>query len=552
MNKRALNWIYTHGKGSLFIILAMTIISSFLSLISLSFVKVSENLINVAAGQSASDTSTSYLIFLLVLLLLVKLLTQILVSFLNVHASSRMEIALKRNVFKDILRKDYLAITKYHSGELLNRLNSDVSVIVSGVITILPSLALFITSIIGAFIYLFKIDKTLSLIILTIGPLVAIGARLYSAKFKKLHKKCQEADGKTKSFMLEIIQNILVVKSFSNEKNIIDRSEELQKNSYRLRVNRTRISVVAHIGMFLIFNAGYYFALAFGAYKISKGEFNFGEFTAMLQLVNLIQAPFKDISSLIPQAFSVIASAERILEIEDVASEPEGKMLDDVKKTYSDMDEIVFDNVTFSYSSDSVISGINMRIKKGECVVIGGESGVGKSTAIKLLLGILEPSKGSIYVNTSSGKIPVNKFTRPLFSYVPQGNLILSGTIRENITFASGEASEDDIIKSAKVAQIWDFISSLEDGLDTIIGEKGLGLSEGQAQRISIARAILYDAPILLLDESTSALDSQTEAALLSAIREMTDKTCIIISHKKAAFEICDHIEYVKKENSAQ
>jgi len=174
-------------------------------------------------------------------------------------------------------------------------------------------------------------------------------------------------------------------------------------------------------------------------------------------------------------------------------------------------------------------------------------SGAGKSTAIKLLLGIFEPDKGSIYIKTKTGKILVNKSTRPLFSYVPQGNLILSGTIRENICFASGEASEEDIIKSAKVAQIWDFIDGLEEGLDTVIGEKGLGLSEGQAQRISIARAILYDAPILLLDESTSALDSATEAELLKAIAEMTDKTCIIISHKQAAFDMCDHVEYVNK-----
>lgn len=545
MNKRAINWIYKHGKGSFWIILLMTVTGSILSLISLAFVSVSTALINIATGQQTGMMlkTAAYLASLLLL----RLIIQISVNFMNVHASSRLEIMLKRYIFKLIVNKDYLAISKIHSGELLNRLNSDISVIVNGIITILPSAAIFMTSIIGAFIYLFLIDKTLAVIVLAVGPAVAVGARLYSKQYKKLHKECQQADGKTKSFMLEIIQNLLVVKSFSNENAVSDRSEKLQNISYKLRIKRTKVSIVAHVGMFLIFNAGYYFAFAYGAYQISAGKLNFGEFTAILQLVNQIQTPFKDVSSLVPQFFSVIASVERLLEIEDIKNEPNVDMITDAKKLYGDMEEIVFDNVEFSYSSDAVVSGINMRIKKGECVVIGGESGAGKSTAIKLLMGIFNPSKGEIYIKTKSNRIPIGKQTRPMFSYVPQGNLILSGTIRENISFACDNASEEDIVKSAKIAQIWDFIQSLDDGLDTKIGEKGLGLSEGQTQRISIARAILYDAPILLLDESTSALDSVTETELLKAIQSMTDKTCIIISHKQAAFDICDHAEYVRK-----
>jgi len=545
VKNKALKWIYNRCKGSIFIVVVMTLLGCLLSLISLAFVGASKNLVNISTGQESGVWLDAAVV--LVALLFSRLIVQIVINFLNVHASSRMEIGLKRYIFNNLLTKDFLSVSKYHSGELLNRLNSDVSVIVTGVIKILPSAAIFLTSIVGGFVYLYRIERTLALIILAIGPLVAVGARLYSTKYKVLHKKCQEADGKTKSFMLEILQNLLVVKSFCNEEKILDRSEDLQRNSYKLRVRRTKVSVVAHVGMFLIFNAGYYFALAYGAYRISTGDINFGEFTAILQLVNQIQTPFKDISALVPQFFSVIASAERLIELEGLESEPDEKMLENVGTVYDDMEEIVFEDVEFSYNSDSVVSGIDMRMKKGESVVIGGESGAGKSTAIKLLLGIFEPDKGSIYIKTKTGKILVNKSTRPLFSYVPQGNLILSGTIRENICFASGEASEEDIIKSAKVAQIWDFIDGLEEGLDTVIGEKGLGLSEGQAQRISIARAILYDAPILLLDESTSALDSATEAELLKAIAEMTDKTCIIISHKQAAFDMCDHVEYVNK-----
>ena len=522
----------------------MAILCCIQSLISLKFVSISKNLVNIAIGQTSGDLPKAAI--LLVIFLFLMLMVQITVNFLNVHASSRMEIALKRHIFDIILKKNYLSITKYHSGELLNRLNSDISVIVSGIMTILPSAVLFLTSIVGAFIYLYCIDNVLALIILCIGPLVFVGARLYSRKYKELHKQCQEADGKTKSFMLEIIQNLLVVKSFCNNKQVLSKSEDYQKNSYKLRVHRTKVSIVAHTGMFLIFNAGYYFTIAYGAYRIATGRINFGEFMSMTMLVNQIQTPFKNISSLVPQFFSVIASVERLIELENVTDEPETKLIDNVPSVYEKMSEIVFDNVKFSYNADSEIS-IDMCLKKGECTVIGGESGVGKSTAIKMLLSIFEPAKGEIYIKTDDGKIPINTSTRPLFSYVPQGNLILSGSIRDNITFANPEATDEEIIKSAKIACIWDFINGLEDGLDTIIGEKGLGLSEGQAQRISIARAVLYNAPILLLDESTSALDSQTEIDLLNNIREMTDKTCIIISHKKAAFDLCDKVEYVKK-----
>lgn len=538
-------WLWKNSHGSRVFIILLTALSITYSLLQLSFVGASKRVIDIATGTLQGELVNACIT--LGVLLLVQLTMQIGVNFMNVHASSRLEISLKRRVFATLMQKQYLSVAKYHSGELLNRISSDVSVIVNGIIGIIPSGALFITSIIGGFFYLWKIDSLLAVIILSVGPFVAIGARLYSSKYKVLHKKCQEADGDTKSFMLEILQNLLVVKSFCSEDAALDRAETLQRRSYRLRVIRVLVSIVANVGMFIIFNAGYYFALAYGAFRLSQGVLTYGDITAILQLVNKIQTPFKSVSSLVPQAFAVAASAERLLEFERLPDENNsGDALP--AGVYADMREIVFDNVTFRYAEDSVVSGINMRLKKGNCVVIAGESGAGKSTAIKLLLGILQPQSGKIYINAGMKNYEVGRATRSLFSYVPQGNLILSGSIRDNICFARPDATEEQIIHAAKVAQIWDFIQTLDDGLDTKIGEKGLGLSEGQAQRISIARALLYDAPVLLLDESTSALDSATEAALLQAVRSMTDKTCIIVSHKKAAFEICDEVCYVTKQ----
>ena len=545
MNIKVWKWLVKNGRSSLLFIALLTVGSILLSMISLQFSMQSKTIIDIATG--ASDKNFISACISIAIMLALMLVVQISVSFINVHASSRLEIALKNHIFGILLRKDYLAVSEYHSGELLNRINSDVSVIVSGIVTILPKAALFLTSVIGAFILLWKIDNFLAIAILAIGPFVLIGARLYSRRYKALHKMAQAADGKTKSFMLEMLRNLLVVKSFSNEELMLAKSEELQKESYRLRVRRTKVSTVAQIGLFLVFNAGFYFALAYCAYKLSKHLITAGDIIAITQLVRQIQSPFQNMSGLVPQFFSVIASVERLIELEEMKNE-ESTGENVGKEIYSKLDSIVFDNVQFSYTKDSHVSDVNMEIKKGEFAVVAGESGAGKSTSVKLLLGILKPDSGEIYLRTTDGKKHfLGKNSRKLFAYVPQGNLILSGTIRENIAFASETDNEEKIIKAAKIAQIWDFITTLDKGLNTEIGENGLGLSEGQAQRISIARALMYDAPVLLLDEATSALDSQTEAELLKAVKSMTDKTVIIVSHKQAAFEICDKIVRIEK-----
>lgn len=539
-SKEVWKWIIKNGKGSVVSIIVLMILSVMYSLISLSFAVVSKDVFDIATGQADGNLVNSCI--WLVVLLLSQLVLHISVSFINVQTNAKMEIDMKRNIFKSLISKDYLSVSKYHSGELLNRLTSDVSVIVSGIITILPGIALLVTTLIGSFSYLYILDPFFAVLILCIGPFIVISSRLYSRKFKSLHKDCQSADGKVRSFMQEALQNLIVIKSFNNQNDVLDHNEKLQKDSYKLKIKRVKISLLAHIVMFIAMNAGYYFAVGYCAIKLSQGIITFGTVNAILQLVNKIQTPFKDISTLVPKFLSVVASTERILELEHIKEDnAEGDTIPE--DLYDRLESIEFKNVTFAYDETPVIKNASFSIKKGDFCVIGGESGAGKSTAIKLILGIITPSSGEIYALTNDGeKIPINILTRGLFAYVPQGNLILSGTIRENLTFGKKNATDEDIIKAAKTAQIWEYISSLEDGLDTELGEKGLGLSEGQVQRIAIARALLYGAPILLLDESTSALDSKTEQALLTELQKMKDKTLITISHKKAAFDICNRV----------
>lgn len=539
-NKRVFRWIYDNGKKCIPSVALLTLISVLAALLSLKFTDISKTVLDVATGQAQGDfvRACIWLVALLVLHLVLNLAS----TFVSVHSTAKMDIEMKKNIFNRIINKDYLSVSKYHSGDLLNRLTSDLNIIIGGIMSILPNVALLLTNIIGGFLMLYRLDRFFAMIVLAVGPLILISARVYSSKYKQLHKDCQAAAGDVRSFMQEAMQNILVIKSFNNQNSVLEHNAKLQKKSYRLQIKRTKVSIIAHILMYVAFNVSYYFALAYGAYKLSVGLMTYGTITAMLQLVGKIQTPFKNISGLVPQVLSIIASVERILEIEDLKEEPTtGKKVS--RDIYEKMNSIEFKNVDFEYDEGTkIIHNMNISIKKGETVVIAGESGSGKSTTVKLMLGILNKNAGEIFMDTEEGKIPLGIDTRELFAYVPQGNLILSGTIRENIAFACENATDEEIIKAAKIAQIWDFISSLENGLDTELGEKGLGLSEGQLQRLSIARAILYDAPILLLDESTSALDSITESNFLSAVKELTNKTCIIVSHKKAAFDVCDKV----------
>lgn len=268
----------------------------------------------------------------------------------------------------------------------------------------------------------------------------------------------------------------------------------------------------------------------------------------MLQLFGQIQMPFRSLSSVFPQYFAMLASAERIIELEDLPSDYIINESDlDCDAIYHNMKEIRFKNISFAYDNDKILENADLSIKKGELVAVFGSSGIGKSTLLKLLLGIISPSSGDIYINSKNDvKITLDKQTRGIFAYVPQGNMILSGTIRDNITFTKEVFDDEYIIKCARVAEIWDFINSLPNKLDTVLGEKGLGLSEGQIQRIAIARAIFHNSPIILLDEATSALDEKTEIAVLNNIKALKDKMCIIVSHKKAALEICHKVVYIR------
>ncbi len=538
-----LKWVYSICKSQTGKILIQVFVNVILAVLSIVYAGFSKNIINAAVQDKDLKKVLIFAGGFLALLLLQ--LTLNLVSRSSVErCRARVEWILKQHMLKVYAKKDYSAITKYHTGELQNRMFNDVSVIADGFTTLLPSVVLVVTKMLCAFAYLVYIDRVFALVFLVGGLFIFFSTQIFRKKLKHLHKKVQETEGKTRSFIQEVLTSLLVVKAFSVEEKVLDKADELQKENYIVKMKRRFFSISANAGISFVFNIGYVFALAFGGYRLING-LDYGTVTAMLQLVNQIQSPFAQLSALMPQYFTLLASAERLIEIEQLPDEAEISNVNiNVTSVYSSLKSIDFNDISFKYDRDIILDNTSLSINKGDFVAIMGISGIGKSTLLKLLLGVFKVQDGNIKLICSDNEIPVSYETRRLFSYVPQGNFLLSGTIRENLTFINSDASQEEIDEAVRISCADEFITSLPDGLETVIGERGIGLSEGQLQRLAIARSLLSDSPIILLDEATSALDEETEKRFLTNLKELNNKTCIIVSHKKAALEICNkHIQ---------
>lgn len=508
--------------------------------LSVFYANLSKNIIDGAviyADKNYVIKSAVYLLFLIMAQLILNLVGN---SFTE-RSKGRMEMVLKKHMLAEIMKKDYSHVAAYHTGELQNRIFNDVAVISDCLTTILPSFVFFVVKLVSAFVYLVVIDKIFAVVFFAGGIFVFFSVRIFRGTLKSLHKQVQQTEGVTRSFIQETIINLLVVKSFVVEDKFENKTDELQEKNYKVKMKRRHFNIIANGGISATFSFGYVFALTFGAFRLLSGAMTYGTVTAMLQLVNQIQAPFANLSGILPRVYSLIASGERLMEICNLPDEKESNSIDiDVEETYSRLKSISFKDISFRYDRDIILNNTSLSIKKGDFVAIMGISGIGKSTLLKLLLGVFNVNNGNISLKFSNGEMPVDKHTRKLFAYVPQGNMLLSGTIKDNLTFINKDATDDEIDEAIRISCAKQFIDELPLGMETVIGEKGLGLSEGQVQRLAIARSLLSKAPVLLLDEATSALDEETEKQFLTNLKQLENKTCIIVSHKKSALEICN------------
>lgn len=539
-DKESLKWILAKSKRFIPYIVLLCIVNIVYACMSVLSAVVSKLIIDAATNRNFHGIC----IFGIVLFAVItgRALMHVASSSMEVTIQAKLEMHMKSQLFRDIMNKDFEEINRYHSGELMNRLTSDISIISNGITTIVPNAAYLIAQFTGAFFVLVVFDWKFALVFIVGGIIVLFTTAFFRTRLKNLHKDVQASDGNVRSFLQEAIESLIVVKTFSVEEEFDDKSDILQKINYNAKMLRRRVTIFANTSFSFVFNLGYLFALLWCSFKLYNRLITYGTLTAVIQLISQVQTPFANITKLIPQFYGVVASAERIIEIEDIKGEKAINPPDmDINKLYEDMKSISFENISFGYDRDIVLENARLEINKGDFVAIRGISGIGKSTLLKLLLGVFHPQGGSIKICCSDGrKIETDKVTRDLFSYVPQGNYLLSGTIRENLLIVNREASEEEIEEALNISYANHFIKKLPKGLETVIGEKGLGLSEGQVQRLAIARAILSKSPIILLDEATSALDGKTEKYVLEHIKAMNNKTCIIITHRQAALEVCN------------
>ncbi len=544
-NTNTLKWLSARSKSQRLNVVLLILANAFFSVLSVAFAFAVKMIIDGAVGGNKKEIIGGSIFIVSVVAL--QFLFRIIVNGLTEHIRGKLEMAYKSHVFSETLNKRYDKITLYHSGELLNRLSSDVSVVAEGVTSIIPSVVAAVVRLVCAVVALVMLDWVFAAAFAACGAMVFVTIAMLRGKLKSLHKTAQETDGKVRSFMQESIENVLAVKVFSVNGKICDKSDELQRENFKVKMRRKNYSVTGNAVYNFIFSAGYLFALIYGAAKIyNDPAFTYGSLSAILQLVNNVQVPFASLSSVFPKYYSMVASAERLIEIENLENEPRAQSVN-ADEVYSGMSAIRARDLCFSYGRTPVFENAELDINKGEFVVITGVSGIGKSTLLKLLLGVYEPSGGKIYIDCGKRTIAAGADVRPLYSYVPQGNMLFSGTLRDNVTFVNDKATEEEINRALEIACADSFVSELPNGLDTVVGENGTGLSEGQIQRVAIARAMLVGAHVLLLDEATSALDEETEERLLCNLKKLKDVTLIIISHKKAAFSVCDKEITVKK-----
>mgnify|MGYP000993282491 FL=1 len=453
-------------------------------------------------------------------------------NLLGIKAQNRMQ----QRMLDRLLKSQWHGKEAFHSGDVLNRLEQDVNQVVTFLTETIPSSLSVFAMFVGAFCYLFAMDQILALIIVGILPIFILASRTYVGQMRRLTRKVRDSDSKVQSVLQETIQNRMLIKTLESDNMMVNKLGETQSELRQHVVRRTLFSVFSSVVLNFGFALGYLVAFLWAAIRLADHTLTFGGMTAFLQLVNRIQNPARNLTRLAPAFVAVFTAAERLMELEENPLEQQGE------PEYLDAPcGLRLDNVTFAYSDRErdIVKDLSFDFKPGSCTAVLGETGAGKTTLIRMLLALVSPTKGSVNIYNDSTSRELTPLMRCNFVYVPQGNTLMSGTIRENLKLGNIASTDEEMI-AALHKSCADFVMELPHGLDTVCSESGGGLSEGQAQRIGIARALLRDRSIMLFDEATSALDPETERQLLSNILASRDKTIIFITHRLAVVDYSD------------
>ncbi len=518
--------------------------------ITLSYVYVTKCLVDIATGDTTSmdlflgpghPKSDGLWLFagLMILNVLVRIGLQSIIHYLENKADVRISNKLRQKAFDNILRLRSDFRSKYHSGDIVNRLHTDVNTISSACSTSMPNVIGAVLKFVAAFIYLLTLEPTLAWILVVVIPLGVFGGRYVMLKIRDLTKSVRESDSQIQSHVQESVQHLSIIKTLEYSDESSAELARTHEDFYGKYMHRTRFTIVARVVSSLCFSLAYAVAFLWGVRGIFIGTVTYGLMTAFLQLVSQIQRPLIEMSDQLPTIFHSTASIDRLNELEQLPKEEDSEpvMVDGVAG-------IRVENLSFTYpdGSEKIFEHFSHDFKPGSRTAVVGETGVGKSTLVKLLLDLLQPDEGSIEIyGSEGGEVPASSAGLCNLVYVPQGNSLFSGTIRKNLLMGKPSATDSDLEEALHTAAA-DFVFELPKGLDTNCFEAGGGLSEGQAQRIAIARALLHQGTVLLLDEFSSALDAQTEDKLLERLTGAhTGKTMIFITHRERVADFCDN-----------
>lgn len=531
--KNYAKWLFSYTKPYIPSLSVMLLFQIAASLLSLGMSLISKNIID----RATAGKGIAYSIAAFVTVLIVSQTITILTSLVSVVISEKFSFGIRRNVYEKILHTNWLSVSKYHTGDLMTRLTSDTDAVANGISGTIPSILILIVQLTSSFITLFVFDRFLALSSLLIAPVAFLASVILGKRLKKLQVKVQESESKYRSFIHESLSNIMIIKSFCDEEYSSEHLYELRNERLYWILKKNRMSLATSSTINVGFQFAYILAFTWGALGISKGSITYGTMSLFLSLVGQVQAPLISLAQTIPKIVSILASAGRIIEIQDLPAEERPNQTIEQTSIGADLEHI-----TFGYNEDSIFEDTSLHINPGEFVAIVGESGIGKTTLIRLIMSFLNSDSGSISFFNSMGQTEKSTATsRHFISYVPQGNTLFSGTIADNVRMGNRNATEEEIIAALKASSAYDFVQNLPDGMNTVIGEKGHGVSEGQAQRISLARALVRNAPFLVLDEATASLDEKTELRVLEGIHSLTPKpTCILITHRRSVLNYCD------------
>ena len=535
-------WLMKYSKPYMGRIALMMVFSIMSTVVSLWMVQISKTIIDNATGGNKFVTLLIVYFCLMISMQIVGIVSTLLSAVLN----EKFSFGIRKQIYDKIIRSHWMDVKRYHTGDLMTRLTSDAGAIADGIIGTIPSIIILFVELLMVFVTLFIYSPLLALFAMLVAPVAAVVSFFLGKKLKKLQVKVQESESNYRSFLQESLANLLVVKSFANEDYSVDRLTTLREERFSWVFKKTKMSIASSTVMSMTFQLGYIVAFAYGAWQISTGQITYGTMTVFLTLVNRVQSPIIGLAQQIPRVVSVLASAGRVIELQSIPMEerlPE--------KVTSDKIGVDIKNLTFGYTDEIVLDDVSLNIKPGEFVAVIGESGIGKTTLLRIIMSFMGNYTGKVDFYDENGLTdPANANTRRFISYVPQGNTLFSGTVRENIRMGKLDATDEEMWDALKLSAGYDFVKELPNGLYTVIGERGHGISEGQAQRIAIARAFVRKAPLLILDEATSALDENTEKEVIKGLQQLEPRpTCIVVTHRKSILAYCDREIKIENKN---